>query len=56
MVISNEEILHRTLNHYSLILFKESYWSLSTKEREEFHQGWLNGLCIYHPAEETLNL
>jgi chlorite dismutase len=45
MVTSNEEILHRTLNHYSLVSFKESYWSLSTKEREEFHRGWLQSLC-----------
>src|SRR6266498_4743166 len=40
----SEEIVHRTLNHYSLISFKDAYWSLSTKEREEFHQQWLNGL------------
>lgn len=42
---STEEILHRTFNHYSLISFKESYWSLSAKEREEFHKDWLRGLC-----------
>jgi chlorite dismutase len=40
-----EETTHRTLNHYSLVAFKEAYWSLSAKEREEFHKGWLNGLC-----------
>jgi chlorite dismutase len=47
MVTANEEILqrNRTLNHYSMISFKESYWSLSAKEREEFHKGWLHGLC-----------
>jgi len=45
MVTSSDESLHRTLNHYSLISFKESYWSLSTNEREEFQRGWLNGLC-----------
>jgi len=45
MVTPTEEIAHRTLNHYSLIAFKESYWSLSTREREEFHRGWLSGLC-----------
>jgi chlorite dismutase len=47
MVTSSEEILqsHRTLNHYSLVSFREPYWSLSTKEREQFHRGWLNGLC-----------
>ncbi len=43
---TSEEILHRTLNHYSLISFKESYWSLSSEEREEFHKQWLNGLCV----------
>ena len=45
MVTSNDEVLNRTLNHYSLISFKEAYWSLPTREREEFHRGWLNGLC-----------
>ncbi len=40
-----EEVLHRTLNHYALISFKEAYWSLSTGAREEFHKNWLNGLC-----------
>ena len=39
-----EEVLHRTLNHYALISFKDTYWSLSTKEREEFHKNWLNRL------------
>ena len=42
---TSEEILHRTLNHYALISFKEYYWSLSTQERQEFHKQWLNGLC-----------
>ena len=46
MVTANEEALHRTLNHYSLISFKEPYWSLPTKEREEFHRDWLNRLCV----------
>jgi len=41
---TTEEVLHRTLNHYALISFKDSYWSLSTKEREEFHKKWLGGL------------
>ena len=45
MVTSSEEIPHRSLNHYSLISFKESYWALSTKEREAFHREWLNCLC-----------
>lgn len=40
------EVLHRTLNHYALISFKEAYWTLSTKEREEFHKNWLNGLRV----------
>ena len=31
MVTATEEVLHRTLNHYSLISFKESYWSLQRK-------------------------
>ena len=45
MVTPKEEQLHRTLNYYSLISFKEPYWSLSASERETFHKGWLNGLC-----------
>ena len=43
---NTEEVLHRTLNHYALISFKDAYWTLSTQEREEFHKNWLNGLCI----------
>jgi len=43
---NTDEVLHRTFNHYALISFKDAYWTLSTKEREEFHKNWLNGLCI----------
>ena len=39
-----DETLHRTLNHYALISFKDAYWSLPSKEREEFHTNWLSGL------------
>jgi chlorite dismutase len=45
MVNPSEEKLHRSLNHYSLVSFKEPYWSLSSSEREAFHKSWLNGLC-----------
>ena len=45
MVSVNEEVQHRTLNHFSLVSFKEPYWSLSRQEREEFHTSWLRGLC-----------
>ena len=41
-----EEALHRTLNHYALISFKDAYWSLSTKEREEFHKNWLTDYAL----------
>ena len=41
---TTEEVLHRTLNHYALISFKDAYWSFSTKEREEFHKNWLSKL------------
>ncbi len=41
---TTEEVLHRTLNHYALISFKDAYWSLPSKERDEFHKRWLNGL------------
>lgn len=34
----------RSLNHYALIAFKDAYWPLSSRERAEFHQGWLAGL------------
>jgi chlorite dismutase len=61
----SEEILrrNRTFNHYSLISFKESYWSLSTQERAEFHKKWLTGLCaaaqkvdIFHATESGIDL
>ena len=41
---STAEILQRTLNHYALIAFKDAYWSLSTRERADFHKKWLAGL------------
>ena len=57
------EIPHRTLNHYSLISIKEPYWSLSTREREEFRKEWLDGLCaaaqrvdIYQATESGIDL
>jgi chlorite dismutase len=63
MVTSNEDVLHRTLNHYSLISFKESYWSLSAEERQQFHRTWLNGLCaaaqkvdIFQATESGIDL
>jgi chlorite dismutase len=43
--VTVEEAQQRTLNHFSLISFKDAYWSLSTREREEFHTAWLKGLC-----------
>lgn len=58
-----EEVLHRTLNHYALVSFKDAYWTLSTKEREEFHKKWLSGLCaaaqkvdIFQAAESGIDL
>jgi chlorite dismutase len=39
-----EEVSQRTLNHYTLIAFKEAYWSLSVGEREDFHKNWLTAL------------
>jgi len=39
-----EEVSQRTLNHYAMLSFKDAYWSLSSKEREEFHKKWLSGL------------
>jgi chlorite dismutase len=58
-----DDIVHRIFNHYSLISFKDSYWSLSTRERKEFHRGWLDGLCaaarkvdIYQATETGIDL
>lgn len=39
-----EEVLHRTLNHYALVSFKDAYWALSPEQRAEFHKNWLSGL------------
>jgi len=41
---STEEISQRTFNHYGLIAFKDSYWSLGVEERVEFHNNWLTAL------------
>ena len=58
-----EEVLHRTFNHYALISFKDAYWSLSSKEREEFHKKWLSKLCaaaqkvdIFQATESGIDL
>jgi chlorite dismutase len=60
---TSEEIVHRTLNHYSLISFKDAYWSLSSEQRDEFHKQWLNGLCtaaqkvdIFQSTESGIDL
>jgi chlorite dismutase len=34
----------RTLNHFSLLAFKEAYWTLTPEARAGFHAGWLAGL------------
>ena len=34
----------RTFNHFSLLSFKDAYWSSSTDERAEFHKNWLSAL------------
>ena len=61
--ITTDEVLHRTLNHYALISFRDAYWSLSTNEREGFHKEWLNGLCaaaqkvdIFQATESGIDL
>jgi len=60
---TTEEVLHRTLNHYALVSFKDAYWSLPAKERAEFHQKWLSGLCaaaqkvdIFQATESGIDL
>jgi chlorite dismutase len=57
------EVLHRTLNHYALVAFKDAYWSLSSQERAEFHRKWLAGLCgasqkvdIFQSTESGIDL
>jgi chlorite dismutase len=40
-----QEPTYRTLNHYALVAFKDAYWSLSSRQRVEFHKEWLDGLC-----------
>ena len=31
----------RTLNHFSLLAFKDAYWSLDSQARASFHKDWL---------------
>lgn len=60
---TTEEVLHRTLNHYAMVSFKDAYWSLSSRERDEFHKKWLSGLRaasqkvgIFQATESGLDL
>lgn len=50
---NNEEVLHRTLNHYAMVSFKDAYWSLPSNEREEFHKKWLSRL---RAASKTVDI
>ena len=34
----------RTLNHFSLYAFTDTYWSLNKEEKSSFHKDWLEGL------------
>lgn len=34
----------RTLNHYALFAFKDTYWTLASDARADFHREWLAGL------------
>ena len=45
MTMDPTEETQRTFNHFALFSFKEAYWSLSAKQRAEFHQSWLRALC-----------
>ncbi len=38
------EVTPRTLNHFAFFKFKGAYFSLSSRERQEFHAVWLDGL------------
>lgn len=33
-----------SLNHFTLLAFKDAYWNLPSHERRAFHQGWLGAL------------
>ena len=43
----------RTLNHFALFAFSDSYWALGSDARAEFHRAWLAGL---RAAARTLNI
>lgn len=53
----------RTLNHFSLVAFRDGYWSLPAAERAAFHKAWLSRLCtiaqkvdIYQATESGVEL
>lgn len=53
----------RTLNHYAMIAFKNSYWDLKADDRAAFHADWLAGLSklaqkvdIFQSAESGVDL
>ncbi len=43
----------RTLNHFSLYAFSDSYWSLSNEAKNSFHKDWLAGL---HSAAHNVDI
>jgi chlorite dismutase len=44
MTADTTEQSQRTFNHFSLLSFKDAYWSLSADERADFHKNWLAAL------------
>lgn len=44
MTTETNEQPQRTFNYYSLLSFKDAYWSLSAGERADFHKNWLTAL------------
>lgn len=53
----------RTLNHFALFAFKDSYWALAPEARAEFHRDWLARLraaaptvYVYQPTESGVDL
>jgi chlorite dismutase len=43
----------RTLNHFALFAFRESYFALAPAEREALHSSWLAGLRAAAPRVEV---
>ena len=50
---NEEEVTHRTLNHFALMAFRDAYWALSSAQRAKFQKNWLAGL---RQAAQTVDI